>query len=71
MPETLTKKYSVIEETKRKILAIRDEIALVGGNDFEIPTLNTLVELLEKGKCSPEHAIKEARNILSSKQDYH
>ena len=71
MREILIVKDPKVEKAKMEILAIRDEVALVGANDFEIPTLNSLVECLEKGECSIEYAIKEARNILLRKQDYH
>lgn len=47
------------------------QVNIMGANDFEIPTLNTLLESLNAGECTPEEAIEIAHNIRNRKADYH
>ena len=59
------------EQIVEKIMLIRQQIAIMGGNDYEIPTLDNLILRLQKGECSPADALKEAQSMLNKKQDYH
>lgn len=52
-------------------MVIQQEVAVMGSNDYEIPALNKLIERLKKGEISPEKALADAKEIRSSKQDYH
>ena len=71
MNEKITIKNPVIKQTEMEICAIRDEVALAGANDFEIPALNNLIVRLQNEECTPEFALKEARTIRDRKQNYH
>ena len=53
------------------IRAIITELGILGANNYEISTLNELIERLEKGECTPEDAQREAEEIKQRKQDYH
>ncbi len=50
---------------------IMQHVALIGGNDAELPKLREILSLLNRGEYSAEQAIKKAQEVLSSKQDYH
>lgn len=52
-------------------MAIQQEVAIMGSNDYEIPALNKLIERLKKGEISSGDAIAQATKIRDSKQDYH
>ena len=71
MNEGLNISDNLLEKTIGEINILKQEVATMGANDFEIPTFNKIIENLKNGKCSPEDAIKEAMKIRSSKQDYH
>lgn len=60
-----------ISSATNEILAIRDEVAVMGANDSEIPNLNRIIEKLEKGEINPLDAIKAAREIQDRKASYH
>lgn len=53
------------------IKAIKQEVNVLGANDFEIPRLDELIRQIEAGETTPEKAIEEATSIRDSKQDYH
>lgn len=59
------------DETIGKILGIRDEISSMGGNDYEMPALEDILERLRDKKLKPEEALKEAMEIRARKVDYH
>lgn len=62
----------MVEKTPEDvIMMIRQEVYMMGANDYEIPALDRLLEELRKGKITPEEAIKQARAIQARKQDYH
>ncbi len=71
MEGNIEPKVHTKESVEMEILNIRDQVAMRGGNDHEIPTLNQLVEKLQKGDILPEIALKQAYALLSRKQDYH
>ncbi|HBD24589.1 MAG: hypothetical protein A2566_00025 [Candidatus Zambryskibacteria bacterium RIFOXYD1_FULL_40_13] len=50
---------------------IRQQVAVMGANDSEIPKLNEIIELLEMGNINPEEAIRLAIEIRDGKADYH
>jgi hypothetical protein len=60
-----------IEDAINTIMAIQQEVAIMGSNDYEIPALNKLIEHLKKGEISSGDAIAQATKIRDSKQDYH
>ena len=55
------------EEARTKILGIRDEVSVMGGNDIEIPQFRDLLERLDRGEINPQKAIEEAEGIRDSK----
>lgn len=59
------------EETIKEIMIIRQEVAIMGSNDYEIPALDGLIESLKKGEVLSKDALAEAIKIRNSKQDYH
>ena len=63
-----------ISEIQMEIMAIGQEIAAMGSNDYELPALEALLARFENGGCSLEDALaalKKAREIKERKQDYH
>ncbi len=50
---------------------IRGKVATMGANDHELDALKGLEAKLENGELEPEEAIKQANELVSSKQDYH
>ena len=68
-----------IDEQKRKELEqavmiigeLKQQAAIMGANDFEIPALNALIESLKEGECTPEEAIRSAMAMVNRKSDYH
>lgn len=61
-----------VEETPEDvIMMIRQEVYMMGANDYEIPELDRLLEKLRKGEIKPKDALAQARAIQARKQDYH
>ncbi|MES3032136.1 MAG: hypothetical protein V4699_02760 [Patescibacteria group bacterium] len=58
-----------IKNAETHILVLRQEIAAMGGNDYEIPALDDLIKCLKAGTCTPDDALKQAKEIRSRKQD--
>lgn len=54
-----------------RLRAERQEIALLGGNDAEIPTVDAIINRFERGEISEEKALEEIITIKNTKQDYH
>ncbi|MEI7777363.1 MAG: hypothetical protein WCI52_02040 [bacterium] len=54
-----------------EIGSILTEVSVMGFNDYEIPTLQRLMEDVRTGKVDPQAALSQARTIINSKQDYH
>jgi hypothetical protein len=53
------------------IESIRQDVYMRGANDYEIPTINTILERLKKGELTPEKAQEEVNKIEARKSDYH
>jgi hypothetical protein len=60
-----------IQKAIDEIMAIRQEVGVMGGNDSEMSNFQTLMDDLRKGKLLPENAITEAMKIRYRKQDDH
>lgn len=54
-----------------EIMAIRQEIGMMGANDYEIPAVDQIIEKFEKGEYTPEEALQEVNAIKNRKADYH
>jgi predicted RNA-binding protein associated with RNAse of E/G family len=50
---------------------MKQQAAVMGANDFEIPALDNLLIALNQGEITPEEAIAEAHKIVNRKTDYH
>lgn len=50
---------------------IKQQVAVMGANDFEIPALDNLLMALNQGEITPEEAIAQAHKIVDRKTDYH
>jgi len=59
------------EDAKMAVMCIRDEVAIMGFNDYEIPAIDKIVEDLEADRMTPAEAVEAAWRIKASKQDYH
>ncbi|PIP87362.1 hypothetical protein COW81_00595 [Candidatus Campbellbacteria bacterium CG22_combo_CG10-13_8_21_14_all_36_13] len=62
---------SEIEKAIGQIYYIRQQVAIMGFNDSEIPELNSLIEKVKNGEVDPEEAVSVAQAIMDNKQDYH
>jgi hypothetical protein len=52
------------------IAEIRQEVALLGRNDSEFPRLDEIVAQLRSNTLAPAEAIRQAREVLSGKQEH-
>ena len=59
------------DEAMAVIESVIDACSRMGANDFEIPTLKQLEELVRDGKIDPVEAVRQAESILAVKQNYH
>lgn len=59
------------QEALNELNALRQEVYMMGANDYEIPAIDELIQKLEKGECTPEEALSQAESIKSKKADYH
>jgi len=71
VPETLRERKIPKPSPEEIILAIRDEVFLMGFNDIEKSQFENILEKLRLGKLTPDKAVAEAKKIELSKQDYH
>lgn len=58
-------------DERNEILAIYGELAAMGNNDYELPEIERILVLLEKGKCTPEDALKQVHEIRDRKNQDH
>ena len=70
-PKTFEKPPMTVEEAHTAIAEIRQEVAAMGANDREFDSLDQVLAKLDAEALEPEEAVKEARGVLESKQDYH
>lgn len=54
-----------------EIRGIFDVIMAMGANDFERFALEDILNNLRTGNIAGEEAVRRAREVLASKQDYH
>ena len=59
------------DEAARRILAIQNNVSILGFNEAELGDLAKLAELVMLKEMSPVEALKKAEEIRDSKQDYH
>ena len=59
------------DEARAWVGFYRQQMAAMGANDYEFPAIDEILDDLESGKIKPADAVKKARRILDSKQDYH
>jgi hypothetical protein len=71
MSEKIDFNNNPIEKAIFEIEILKREVAVMGANDFEIPTLNTLIDNIRNKELSPEEGLKQAQAIRYGKQDYH
>ena len=58
-------------DERNEILGIYCEIAAMGNNDYELVAIEGILVNLEKGKCSPEDALRQVHEIRDRKSSYH
>jgi hypothetical protein len=56
---------------EEEILEMRDQVAVLGSNDFEFGAIENILRELHEHKITLDAAIALARLVLNSKQDYH
>jgi hypothetical protein len=54
-----------------QIESVRQEVNMMGANDYEIPTINDILKRLKKGEITAEKALEEVYKIEGGKCDYH
>ncbi len=54
-----------------EIEIIRQQIAVMGANDYEFDELDNIKKLWQKKEISGKEAVARARAVLNNKQDYH
>lgn len=59
------------ETVLAKIGLIRQEVALMGANNSEIPEIDAIIEQFRNDECTAQEALAAAHAIKESKQDYH
>lgn len=64
-------KKQKLEQAIMVIGELKQQAAIMGANDFEIPALDAIMESLNEGECTPEEAIRSATAIVDRKSDYH
>lgn len=59
------------ENAKFTIGALRQEIYMLGANDSEFSSIDSILAELESGNISPQDAIDQVTAIKEQKQSYH
>lgn len=59
------------EEALNQIMAIRQEVYMMGANDFEFSAIDEIVKNLESEEISPQEAVSRVYKIKEGKSDYH
>lgn len=59
------------ENAKLTIGALRQEIYMLGANDSEFSSIDSILAELESGNISPQDAIDQVTAIKEQKQSYH
>ncbi len=60
-----------IEVAESEILSLQQQIAVMGANDYELPTIDSILVALRAGNMEPNDAVRQVQQIKASKQDYH
>jgi hypothetical protein len=60
-----------IDDAIMIVSEIRQQVAVMGANDYEIPAIDRIIEALKLREITPKEAISEANIILGRKNDYH
>jgi hypothetical protein len=60
-----------IKTTVDMIRGIMADLHTMGGNDYELPTLNDLIERVETGQVTTKKAQEQAHDIFENKRAYH
>ncbi len=59
------------EKAIGEVNVIMNEVAVLGGNDSEIPQLRDIIAKLQSGQLTPPEALKWAHEIRDRKSSYH
>jgi len=62
---------SEAEIAESKIFELQQQVAIMGANDYEIPTINNILTELRAGNIEPKVAVEQVQRIKNRKQDYH
>ncbi|OHA26962.1 MAG: hypothetical protein A3C06_04295 [Candidatus Taylorbacteria bacterium RIFCSPHIGHO2_02_FULL_46_13] len=58
------------ENPQAVIEQLKGEVATMGRNDSEFSRFDEITGLLQRGECTPEEAIRMAREIRYGKQEH-
>ena len=58
------------EEAETKVRTLLQEVAVMGRNDSEFSRFNEILDLLRRGECTPQEAVKMAHEVRDSKQEH-
>ncbi len=64
-------KEKEVEQVLAQIGFIKQQVAALGANDFELPRLDEITEKLRAGELTPLEAGKLANEVFESKSAYH
>jgi hypothetical protein len=64
-------KRKEVEQAILVVGEIKQQVAIMGANDFEIPALDNILRALNESQVTAQEAIKEATLIRDRKSDYH
>ncbi|MGB8816036.1 MAG: hypothetical protein WCC74_02275 [Minisyncoccia bacterium] len=59
------------ENAEMAIMSMRDEVAVMGFNDYEMSAFDKILSDLDISLISPQEAVEKAYAIKANKQDYH
>ncbi len=60
-----------VAQAEMAVGVIRDQVAMMGANDMELPAINDLMAKIRHHEIEPAEAIRQAGQILAAKADYH
>ncbi|MDP2643042.1 MAG: hypothetical protein Q8P62_04335 [Candidatus Peregrinibacteria bacterium] len=70
-PSNPQENTEAITAASERIMQIRQDVYMMGGNDAKIPQIDFILRKLQAGEITPEDARLQAGKIQDSKMDYH
>jgi len=67
----LKESAEVIAAAVMAVRGLMADLHVMGGNDFEMPTLLKIIDDMENDRLSTKEGLQKAQEIAGAKQDYH